>query len=1007
MPRTKHEVPESPTKADIERLLASLDEQKLYAEKLDKKNQELLEKTRAQDAQIKRYRFLEDQIAATDEQQTRLEDENKTLALEKSLALKREAVTLAHLHEEIATLESTVTEQEMLNRKLAQSRQKDKEKLKQLSQEVALLNQLRQHDDKSAAKTENPSLGETTDSAIREKATLLGEIRRLVEARDTAEANATIMAKHNQTLTQQQAEMQERLKELTHQLYEKSEQPEFVAHQSLEDEMKVIDLEERVSTLTLALNNQNKRATAAERKTQDAQHALHAVTQTSEQLRQNITQLKEEQALLSGTLNTTTATLTEEREQHAKTLNTLQSNLTKAKETSARLEQELTSKQSALKLSESKVQTLDSQLAVFSSENQQLSQALERHQHELATERKAATAMQETLANTLAVLDSSKKENHMLQEQMGLLQQQNITLLEQTARLQTKLDTKELELQAQIALVEEKNAEIERLTALTIQEVDAPLPPLPIQDEALNTFLTLLNMSKNKPLLESIANAESNEDLCHDDLALKYVQALTDKNAYMVLASTANHRLETLRIERERKRAGYLSPDYKQFLGEDRAYLAEMKQHMDAIHRVDNNIRQELQRLARVQPIHWFNPGFQSAAKKHATEMARHFELLAQNAKILLHYLKPLRSELIEQLDSIPTDNAITIAGVDKTQNKALLERRALLTRYLQKVERELGYYKPVALLLEGNPKANHPFLKQGLLKSLKEAQADKSSLKLFPFNSTTEDYAMTERGLHFQNDYVARPRVNDATVLVQPEAGDPLKYETVPRVPALQFREHTINNDQPTMGCFIEERASSFHAPTVTEEPQAGIYVPDIKLTINKFPSKADAQQNDPDLTRARIEYALAMASQFLAASSGAPSAHRPIVLRGNNTEELRYLWTALMILGKQVPYMKFDNTAIKVQSSRFHPKDEMGRFFGFNATSCYETCFKPHLPLVRELTAGIKEVGEHKLGHQKGREATKKAVKTVTSMYKTKLDETLSILKEDQDHQGPLSGH
>jgi len=1007
MPRTKHKVPESLTKADVEKLLASLDEQKSYSNELEKKNQELLDKLRARDAQIKRYRLLEDQIAATDEQQTRLEDENKTLALEKSLALKREAVTLAHLHEEIATLESAVTEQETLNKKLAQSRQKDKEKLNQLSQEVDLLNQLRQQGDKSAVKTENASLAKITDTAIRENATLLDEIRGLVKARDMAEANVTIMAQHNQTLAQQQSEMQERLLELTHHLHQKSEQPEFTPHLSLEDEMKVTTLEAQVSTLTLALNNQTERASASESKAQDAQLALDAAGQTSQQLRHDMTRIREEQASLSDIITATTATLTEERAQHAKTLKTLQRNLSKAEETSARLEQELAAKQSTLELSESKVQTLDSQLAVFSRENQQLSQALERHQHELVTQRDAATAMQETLANTIAVLEGSKIENHALQEQVDLLQQQNTALIEQTTHLQTELDTKEQTLQAQIALVEAKNAEIERLTALAIQEVDAPLPVLPIQDEALNTFLALLNVSKDKPLLESIANAESNEDLYHDDLALNYVQALTDENAYMVLARAANDRLETLRIERERKRAGYLNPEYKQFLDEDRAYLAQMKQHMDAIHRVDNNIRQELQRLAYVQPIHWFNPGFQSAAKKHATEMAGHFELLAQNAKILLHYLKPLRSELTEQLDSIPTDNAITVAEVDKTQNKVLLERRALLTRYLQKVERELGYYKPVALLLEGNPKADHPFLKQGLLKSLKEAQADKASLKLFPFNSTTEDYAMTERGLHFQNHYVARPRANDATALVQPEAGDPLKYETVPRVPPLQFREHTINSDQPTMGCFIEERASSFHAPTLTEEPGAGSYVPDIKLTINKFPSKANAEQNDPELTKARIEYALAMASQFLAASSSAPSAHWPIILKGNNTEELRYLWTALMVLGKQVPYMKFDHTAIKIQSARFHPKDEMGRIFGFNATSCYKTCFEPHRPLVRELTAGIREVGEHKLGHQKGREATKKAVKTITSMYKTKLDETLSTLKEDQDHQGPLGGH
>ncbi len=538
--------------------------------------------------------------------------------------------------------------------------------------------------------------------------------------------------------------------------------------------------------------------------------------------------------------------------------------------------------------------------------------------------------------------------------------------------------------------------------------IEPRLPSLLLQDEAIAALLHVINNSKDRTLLEHISRADNNDELYLDDLNRKHVKALIEEDAHTILTTAADTRLEALRVERERKRAGYLSPNYNTFLDEDNTNLSHTKKHMGSIHSVDNKIRDELRLLAHIQPIHWFNPGFQSAAKKHATEMAVHFEELAKGCHVLLHYLKPLRGELTEQLDSIPTDDAMKDAHLNKNQIKDIQGRRALIARYLQMVEKELERYKPVSTLLKGDHTAEHPMLKQGLLKTLQHANAEKDALKLFPFNSSTSDHPMAERAQHFQSNYLSRPAADNATTLIQPAAGDASKYEIVPRVKPLEFREHTINGDTPTVGSFIEERASSFHAPANADHPDERPYVPDIKLTINKFPTKANTPDNDPELVKARIEYALAMASQLLAGSSGTPSRDKPVILRGANAEELRYLWTAVMIIGEKVPYMKFDHHAIQVQSTKFHPKDEMSGFFSFgnfNKKSCYETYFKPHMSLVDELTGGIKEVGTHKLGHQQARQSTTQAVKTVSSMYKTKLDETLTVLKEDQERRGP--GH
>ena len=528
-------------------------------------------------------------------------------------------------------------------------------------------------------------------------------------------------------------------------------------------------------------------------------------------------------------------------------------------------------------------------------------------------------------------------------------------------------------------------------------------PKLIAQDKAIRALKRVIVKSNDHELLTNISDVSSNgELLLLDDLELKHVEALCEEDAYQIITEAADERLTILDFERLRKKAVYLSTDYNTLMDEDKTILANMR-HVSSIQKVDDKIRGELRLLAGIQPIHWFNPGFQAAAKKHATEMASHFKELAKGSHVLLKYLKPLHCDLVELLASIPNDDAIANATpiLEAPHIKAIKDYRALLTRYLQQVDKELERYKPVSRLLDGDRSAKHPILKQGLLKTLKEAAAEKKDLKFFTFNSSTADHPMTERAQHFQSDYVSGPTIGHATTLIHTDANSPIHYDMTDAIAAETFREHTINGGKPLAGSFIEERRASFPASTV-DSTGLGPYLPDIKLTINKFPTLANAPAPNTiqahELTRARVEYALAFACLFLAESSGAPDAEHPIVLRGINLEELRYIWTALMILGKMVPYMKFDHNFIKVLNTPLHAEDELGRFYGFSNNSCYETNFKPHLSFVHELTAGIKEVSKDKLGHQETRRRTKQALETVFSTYKKKLSTTLEALDDDQ---------
>ncbi|WP_156812408.1 coiled-coil domain-containing protein [Legionella tunisiensis] len=562
-----------------------------------------------------------------------------------------------------------------------------------------------------------------------------------------------------------------------------------------------------------------------------------------------------------------------------------------------------------------------------------------------------------------------------------------------------------IKVDAYTQFVDLARARLLALDAARHRRPDEPDPRIIAQEKAVHALKREIAISKDGRLLTEIARATSNEELNHnwhqlDELNLHNIQALVQDDAYERVRDAADARLDFLVADRNQKRDKYADPmQYAATLLADETTLKGINQRVGAIGTVDKKVRSELRQLGAMNPMHWFSPAFRGAAKKNAIAMEAHFTALATTCKVIVDYLVPLRNELNEQLASIPADTSM----FSQEQRSALEGRRALLNRYLEKVDAELELYKPVYEQLYGDPRAREQVLKDGILKTIRRAKTDEGALEVFPFKSATQDHLMDERAAHFRAGYTSSATAVSARSTTLGLGAHQARYAAGDAFKAGHFREHTINPDAARTGrysgCYIEERASSYR----TSLANASEYLADLKLTITQFPeAPLGVAEDDPQLVEDRIHFALACAVTLLSAFSDPPTESNPVVLRGFEEKEMRYIWTALMVLGSEIPSMQFSHKAINVISPTFKPANELGMFYGYSNSSCHETLFKPHKAYVDGLLKGIKEACAQRVAHQKTLEKADKLATSISSTYKSTFKQTLDELREQQD-KGP----
>ncbi len=507
------------------------------------------------------------------------------------------------------------------------------------------------------------------------------------------------------------------------------------------------------------------------------------------------------------------------------------------------------------------------------------------------------------------------------------------------------------------------------------------------QRDAFDALVAAIDQSKDYELLQLISGARTKEDLFKKTdfgrLNSKDVQALLDHpDEIGKIVERAHFRLARLDDFRDGQKQKILeSPtQWQAFERLNREALKGPMEKMGAL----REVRKELRYLGET-PMVWLNPAFQESAKPEAIKLESHFKELAEGADVIVPYLYRQRCVIKEFLAGLPDDREM----IGAAYRDEVTDYRKLLTRYLRGIEDELRIHMPVQKLLKGNEDKKNLLEQQGMLQNIKQAKEDLKDLRQLSsiFKVSYTDYPIAEKNNHLDSSGKTGPGAS--LEVYEPDNTRP--YQMVDRVKPDHFREHTVAVNNQVVGRFIEERVSGIDRIGVK---------PKVKLTVTSFPPATDPN--------GRVAYSVAMVTQLLAGLKEPPSAKNPIILRGENSEQLEYLWTALMIIGDKSPQMKFGPETIKISSSKhFNPDKEMGQGAEkFSPDSCYKKNFET-CPQLNMLVADVAKLTSDKFGHKENQQKVHSHSGQAVTIFKGKMKEALEEMKQDNviEERGPHS--
>jgi len=521
-----------------------------------------------------------------------------------------------------------------------------------------------------------------------------------------------------------------------------------------------------------------------------------------------------------------------------------------------------------------------------------------------------------------------------------------------------------------------------------------------------NTYDFLLSLKKNQLLnkahveeLVKLIAAAKDSKTCIAELNTAAYAALRD-----ALPQNFASKLTTAifnELKRPITQGIYAGAGFQAQLDADIVVFTTIKNKFENLEKVDKKIFDELERLSQIPDMVWLTPGFEATAKKNAHEIGKDFQTVAAGCDVIVTNLKDQQKTLEEQRASLPEISVLT----DEDQKSALQMHKDDLEKQLALIREKLQVYERLQRRLYGNPNGKTPFVRKGILNTVYDAYYNKADIKFTNFTTAIQDYPLSEMPAHLKNwqGKSADPGAADGDMQIcSGYANAYRKYSELEggRVKPGWFREYTILSDAPEInneeekfppkkeeGHFIEERhydqdfAAKTHMGKVSFEPS-------FTMTVNKFPTHPNG----------RVEFSMALASQVLAGMNNPPTKDNPIVLKKGSAEELAFVWTALVVLGKQNPNFKFDMDAIQVESNAFNPATQKGTFYGFAGGTVHEKYFKKH-PAVSNMSEGIKELSADKVKSSGSAEKEQVAadVKNASSLFKNELKLALNEMEKD----------
>ncbi|RJT49211.1 hypothetical protein [Legionella taurinensis] len=430
--------------------------------------------------------------------------------------------------------------------------------------------------------------------------------------------------------------------------------------------------------------------------------------------------------------------------------------------------------------------------------------------------------------------------------------------------------------------------------------------------------------------------------------------------------------------------------------------IQALKTKLKSITDIDDDYLQEIKHLGSLTEMQWLSPEFEVAARQAYNELHPKFKTFARDCDIILEEFRRQQKIYEDKLNSLPDTSTLNQPN-ERQQKKDIENFRAQLKEELALIKAGINLYEKASLALNGDPSATNELARKGLIQHLEDCKQG-TNVIFATSDMRYNDFPVDEKEQHFAQGYQPGPGQQAAPDRSAISTEAPRTY-TVKKLEPGMCREYVLSGTRQETygrgqtrtvadtGTFIEEvHAGHLEPKTVKKKTEVN---PQATITVSKFP-KDDENQ---------IKYAMAMASQLLAHLDHAPTKDRPLVITGSNPEELRHLWTALMVLGKNNPKMKFSQDAIKVASTAFDPDSELGKVFGLKSDALYNT-YMAH-PAIKQMVGLIKTFTESKEAEKSTTKDVTKKIASMLQQFKTEGKEALDNLERDLNtNRGPTLG-
>ena len=447
------------------------------------------------------------------------------------------------------------------------------------------------------------------------------------------------------------------------------------------------------------------------------------------------------------------------------------------------------------------------------------------------------------------------------------------------------------------------------------------------------------------------------------------------------------------------------------FDAEIKRQQAEIQKHREALASfaiADQATHEELERLTRLEALAWLNPETESIAHAHAMELSDQFEYLATVCDSMCRGLEAQRQAYQALADSFPKDEELQQLGWFSERGK-VKKHRDEIKEDLAKIEEALGRYQLLHRRLYGDPthdassgRTIDNTIKKGILGVLQEAKQLKplatpaKSSSGYQYEDFSDKSKLQQR---IKDEYEDKPvpvagalgvvKANPKDKGIFGNTGALKDNETrLHAKPTVAFVANPADPKKPTKGisasAYTEERGKeevkSSHAGKKATQP--------ITMTVVKYPTaigNLDAKELE-ELKRAKVQFVTEMAADLLARLGKLPTPDDPIILRGNNEEQVGMLWTALVELGKAHPSYKFGADAIRVETMCFDPKGQKkwgGRVY--KDSSYFEQYFKGATgePL-QKMQRSIRDFYTEGFGTEAQKTQAQQTKTDITSFYK-----------------------